>query len=239
MPQTSPFGLVLPTGFPDGLFEAVKNRIVPSVRNPSQEIDNLCGAHNGVRFRLRACVEYSEDFVKCVRKVGGGPAVEERYRQEKQLFGFFVSGIAALESLNFFLHFAAAHLKPAAFPIRTPEEVRAISRKATMEAFGKEFPGDALSVALSKLAKDPALKEWVAVRNVLADRTVPGRVVYAAGGSACRAVPAPDWKIDPAGSIKIEENLTPTRLQWLVGTLADLVLAADPFTRRYFGGSMP
>jgi hypothetical protein len=48
-------------------------------------------------------------------------------------------------------------------------------------------------------------------------------------------VPAPDWKIDPAGPIKIDENLTPPRLQWLVGTLADLISATDPFTQTYFG----
>jgi hypothetical protein len=235
MPLTPPSRFVLPSGFPDNLFEDVKNRIVPSIRNPSPEIDDLCGAHNGVRYRLRACAEYSEDFVKCVRRVGGGPAIEDRYRQEKQLFGFFVSGIAALESFNFFLYFAAAHLRPATFLVKTPADIRAISRKATTEGFEKEFPGDSLTVALAKLAKDPALKEWVGVRNVLAHRTAPGRVVYASFGSIAHA-PAPDWKIDRAGSIKIDESLTPSRLQWLVGTLADLVSAADPFSRRYFRG---
>ena len=232
-PAALPYGLVLPTGFPDGLFEDVKHRIVPSFRNPSPEIDNVLGAQNAVRFRLRACVEYSEDFVKCIRQVGGGPALEDRYRQEKQLFGFFVSGIAALESFNFFIHFAAAQLKPAAFPIQTDDNIRAISRKATAEAFGKEFPGDALTVVLNTVAKDPKLKDWLRARNVLAHRTAPGRVVYANFGSTSPA-PAPDWKIDSAGSIKIDENLTPPRLQWLVGTLADLVSAADPFTQKYF-----
>jgi hypothetical protein len=229
-----PYGLVLPTGFPDGLFEDVKHRIVPSFRNPSPEIDNVLGAHNGVRYRLRACVDYSEEFVKCLRQVRGVPAMEGRYRQEKQLFGFFVSGIAALESFNFFIHFAAAQLKPSVFPIQKSEDIRAISRKATAEALAKEFPGDALTVALNNLAKDPKLKEWLRVRNVLAHRTAPGRVVYGSMNPNSRA-PAPDWKIDPAGPIKIDENLTPPRLQWLVCTLSDLVLAADPFTRKYFG----
>jgi hypothetical protein len=120
-----------------------------------------------------------------------------------------------------------------AFPIQTPDDIRAISRKGTAEAFGKEFPGDALTVALTKLAKDPKLKEWLGVRNVLAHRAAPGRVVYGSMNPNSRA-PAPDWKIDPAGPIKIDENLTPPRLQWLVSTLADLVSAADPFTRKYF-----
>jgi hypothetical protein len=232
-----PYGLVLPTGFPDGLFEDVKHRIVPSFRNPSPELDNVLGAQNAVRFRLRACVEYSEEFVNCVRQVGGGPSMESRYRQERQLFGFFVSGIAALESFNFFIHFAAAQLKPSAFPIQKPEDIRAITRRATAEGFTTEFPGDALTVALNNLAKDPKLKEWLRVRNALAHRTAPGRVVYGSMNPNSRA-PAPDWKIDPAGPIKIDENLTPLRLQWLVATLADLVSAADPFTRKYFGGSM-
>ena len=232
-PQPAPYGLVLPAGFPDGLFETVKNRIVPSVRNPSPEIDNLCGAHNGVRFRLRACVEYSEEFVKCVRQVGGGPSMESRYRQERQLFGFFVSGIAALESFIFFIHFAAAHLKPSAFPIQEPSDLRAISPKTTAKAFGKEFPGDALTVALTKLVEDPQFNDWNGVRNVLAHRAAPGRVVYGSMLPNSRG-PAPDWKIDPAAPIKIDENLTPPRLQWLVSALADLVSAADPFTRKYF-----
>jgi len=90
---------------------------VPKLKNPSSELDGFLGAQNGIRFRLRACADYSEAFTQSVQNFGDAPPVIERYRQEAFLFDFFVSGFAALDSFSFFMYLAAAQIQP---PISQP-----------------------------------------------------------------------------------------------------------------------
>lgn len=149
-----------------------------------------------------------------------------------------MSGIAALDSFNFFIYFAAAHLQPACFPTERPGHLKAIARKSTADAFVKKFPGETITTALNNLVNDPMLKEWDEFRNVLAHRAAPGRVIYASVGTSSPNLAA-DWKIDPAGNLKIDAGLTPPRLEWLATTLADLVVAADQFAQKHFGDTAP
>jgi hypothetical protein len=113
-----PIGLVLPGSFPDGVFEAVKDRIFSKVPGASPFWEQLAGSHNGVRYRLRACADYSDEFTQSIQSFGDSPPPERRYLQERQLFGFFVSGYAALDSFSFFMHFAGAWLLP--YPTARP-----------------------------------------------------------------------------------------------------------------------
>lgn len=41
-------------------------------------------------------------------------------------------------------------------------------------------------------------------------------------------------KIGSAANLKIDANLTPPRLAWLVHTLSGLVMAADTFAQKHF-----
>jgi hypothetical protein len=231
--RPQPSGLALPTPFPDALFEAVKNRVVVRMPSSTSERANFAGGHNGVRFRLRACADYSEEFIESVRRSGDAPPLEDRYQQERQLFGFFVSGIAALDCFNFLIHFTAAHLRPNCFPTQKASDIRAIARKSTAKAFSRQFPGEAITIALNSLVTDSQLQQWDCFRNILAHRSAPGRVVYASLGSHCPD-PAAVWRIDPTANLTIDANLTPPRLDWLVTKLADLVVAADQFPQTYF-----
>jgi len=223
----------LPSAFPDVLFEAIKDRIIARLASSSPASENLAGGHNGVRYRLRACVDYSDEFIQCLRLTVDAPAMEDRYQQERQLFGFFVSGLAALDSFNFFIYFTAAHLRPASFPIQTPGNIRSITLTSTARALAQEFSSEAMPTTLNDLLNDPKFTEWALYRNVLAHRAAPGRVVYASIGTRTPN-PAADWKIDPAGNLKIDAGLTPPRLTWLITTLTNLVVAADQFTQKHF-----
>jgi len=228
-----PTGLVLPSSFPDDVFEAVKARIFGKVPSASPAWEQLAGSHNGVRYRLRTCADYSEEFTQSVQRFGDSPPVEKRYQQERQLFGFFVSGYAALDSFSFFMYFAAAHLQPGPFPTQRPGQIKSISCKSTPPAFAKAFPGEDITTALNTLLAEQMFNDWDAYRNVLAHRAAPGRVMYASVGSSAPD-PAADWKIGSAGSLKIDASLTPPRLAWLVHTLSGLVVAADTFTQQHF-----
>ena len=65
---------------------------------------------------------------------------------------------------------------------------------------------------------------------MLAHRAVPGRIIQM---GTKPSVPPDEWLIEPTG-VKIESSLTPSRLSWLVNTLADLITDADQFTLKYF-----
>ena len=228
-----PTGLMMPSPFPDAVFEAVKDRIFGTVPGATPEWEQLASSHNGVRYRLRACADYSEEFTGSVRRFGDSPPADERYGQERQLFGFFVSGYAALDSFCFFLHFTAAHLQPDQFPTQKPGHIKNIGCKTTPALFARAFPGEDITAALDALIDDQTFKDWDGYRNILAHRAAPGRVMYASNGSSAPD-PAADWKIDSAANLKIDANLTPPRLAWLVQTLSGLVTAADTFTQKHF-----
>jgi hypothetical protein len=224
----------LPSAFPDALFEVIKDRIVARLPNSSPATGNFLGGHNGVLYRLRACVDYSDEFIECLRRTGDAPPIEGRYRQEKQLFGFFVSGLAALDCFSFFLYFAAAHLRPTSFPTQAPGNIKSINFTSTVKGLTREFSGDAITTAMDALLNDPKFTEWSLYRNVLAHRAVPGRVVYLSSVGTRAPTPAADWQIDPVANLKIDAGLTPPRLTWLIAALANLVVAADQFTQKYF-----
>jgi hypothetical protein len=231
--QPRPSDLALPSPFPDVVFEAVKNRISGKMHGPSPTSEHLAGSHNGVRYRLRACADYSDEFTQSIQRFGDSPPPDERYQQERLLFGFFLSGYAVFDSFCFFMYIAAAQLPTGHFPTHQPGHIKSINCKSTPKAFAKAFPNEAMTVALKSLIANQTFKDWDNYRNILAHRSAPVRSIYASFGSSVPD-PAADWKIDPAGGLKIDANLTPPRLTWLVHTLTDLVVAADTFARKHF-----
>jgi hypothetical protein len=232
--RQEPFRLAMPAPFPDDLFEAVKTRISGAMPNPSPEMEHLGHAHIAVRYRLRACADYSEEFTRSIQLFRNGVSGVERYQQDRQLFGFFLSGYAALDSFSFFMHFTAAHLKPCQFQTELPGQIKRIDFKHISEhSFPKGFANEPITTELIRVAADPMLKEWYDIRNILAHRAAPARLLYASSGSSVPD-PAADWKIDSKRTIPMDERLTPSRLTWLVSTLTRLVAAASEFTHQHF-----
>ena len=70
----TPTNLTMPPGFPDATLHDIKAHVILKMKTPSQELDNLLGAENGIRFRLRACSDYSDEFTDSVQKFGDTPA---------------------------------------------------------------------------------------------------------------------------------------------------------------------
>jgi hypothetical protein len=155
------------------------------------------------------------------------------YREERDLFGFFVSGLSVLDSFSFLMYFAGAQLRPTVFRTERPGQLGSITIASTAEAYGKAFPNDPFTSSLIGLKDDPKLKEWRNVRNVLAHRAAPGRVIYA---STMGSPPPPsaEWKIEPSGKLRFDQSLTTVRLEWLVKTLAHLIDRAAQFADTHF-----
>jgi hypothetical protein len=224
--QSQPSHLTLPPAFPDDLFDKVRGRAAAKATG-SSAAEHLAGSYNGVRYRLKASADYSEEFTHSFNTFGSETSLIERYRQERALFGFFVSGYSVLDSFSFFMYTAAAQIDPTHFPMQKPGHLQRISCKTIPGKFAKAFPGEEIATELARLIADPKFEEWDRLRNILAHRAAYGRAIHVSD------VPAV-WKIDPAADLKIDANLTQSRLAWLVDTLAKLVAAADVFTKTHF-----
>lgn len=231
--QSQPFRLTLPSAFPDDLFDEVRSRVAARVQIGSLALEHLAGSHNGVRYRLKACADYSDEFTHSIKTFGDSPPLIERYQQERALFGFFVSGYSVLDSFSFFMHTAATQINATHFPMQKPGHLKGIGCKTTAGVFARPFPEEAITTELTKAIADPMFTQWDNFRNILAHRTAPGRAFYASLGTSIPD-PPPDWKIAPATKLKIDANLTQCRLAWLVETLAKLVSAADVFAQKHF-----
>jgi hypothetical protein len=121
----------------------------------SSALEHLAASHNGVRYRLKACADYSDEFTHSIKTFGDSPPLIERYQQERALFGFFVSGYSVLDSFSFFMHTAAAQIDPTHFPMHKSGHLKGISCKTTADMFARAFPGEAIATELTESIADP------------------------------------------------------------------------------------
>lgn len=222
--------MTLPPFFPDLIWHQVKDRVCPRIANPSIELNNFLGSWQAVRYRYRAAWENTQAFTQAIQQPD--PKSENQYYQEDQtLSEMFFSGFSVIESFCFCLYFTGAFTSQSAhFPLtKKPEK---IDLKWTTGAFLNAFPSDMLTTELSSLQSDAKFKEWGNIRNVLAHRVSPGRIVYL---SNWRKPNPPDWHLPTSlPLIPLDAQTAQSRLDWLTNTLNRLVDAADQFTQMHF-----
>jgi hypothetical protein len=98
--------------------------------------------------------------------------MEERYRQEKWLFAFFMEGLSAIECLYYGLYFLGAIADPQNFD--TGINRRDVNPGFVATRFAEAFPSD-LSTKLAEVDGSDEIKLWRLVRNVLTHRGIPPR----------------------------------------------------------------
>jgi hypothetical protein len=186
-----------------------------------------------VSYRFLAVDECDLEFTASVGVAGpwslSNP--QQHYIQERSLFGFFVSGLAALESFAFAAYMVGAMKKGTDFPIATLKDLKHIEIKSTQQNYAKAFPQIRLTDELGKLLTDPKFKEWEDLRNVLAQRVVPVRRIRLTVDS--RTQIARDitefWKTDPSTELAIDGQTTTVRRAWLADILSTLIPALHEF----------
>ena len=212
----------MPADFAVAEYEAIGDRIRPKSTLAAWRL--WAGGWNGLENRFRSCAESDEAFTASIRQGGGGPPPPERYVQERELFSFFVAGLASVESLCFGLFAIGSLLRPSDYPTATPEDLRRISPESTARAFGTFFPGDALALALQSFTASQEFRDWKEIRNVLAHRSAPGRRIFSGTQQAA------EWW----GGIPLDQNTTTSRRHWLSGQISAILGAARSFTEREF-----
>lgn len=165
-------GLVPPTDFPSADFEAVDAKLTPHSGHSAHK--HFIGAWNAISYRYMAFAEYDQQFTASVVMHGPGPGHPIRFEQERDLFGFFSSGVSVFDAFCFGTFAIGALTGSTDFCLVSAkdEEVR---WKSLLSAYTKSFATDPVVPMLKRIDTDRALVEIRAVRNVLTHRAAPPR----------------------------------------------------------------
>jgi hypothetical protein len=223
MAQNAVEGVPIPQDFDGELYSRVYRAIERKYAIPSQKsFQQVAWALQGLVYRFTACAEHDDAFTASF-KAHGHPLQPERYQQEKHLFGFFVTGLSALECFAYASYWLGSLLDAAAFPTGTDQSLRAITCPHTAACFGRRFPNDPLESTTKRLFDSQEFQRWAEIRNMLAHRSHPGRAIYASIGSA------PEKPTEWVKDIVIDVKTTRSRRTWLSTGITELLNAAETF----------
>ncbi len=223
----STIGLVMPEDFAVEPYEAIHSRVTTKKENHPDTWAEYAGAWNAVAYRFHASADHDEAYTESIQRAGDSPPQPERYIQEKELFGFFVTGLSAVESLCYGLFAIASMLNERCFLMTTTKHKKSIGFKKTTQQFAKAFPGEDVTYALRQMRDSKEFSEWREIRNILTHRSAPGRVVYLSTKSSSRPSL---WKI----GIQLDGGTTTSRRKWLAATISRLLKATGGFTDSRF-----
>jgi hypothetical protein len=218
----------MPEDFDTVSYEAVHSRAATRKESSPESYSQFAGAWRAVAYRFKSCTEHDLAFTESIQRTGDAPPSPERYIQERELFCFFVAGLAVIESFYYGMFAVASMLDSTSFPVATPGDLRFITPKKTAERFADRFREERLTAALDRTINSNAYREWKDVRNILAHRTAPGRIIYASVGSTKRPPQPAQWKIGTG--MQLDESTTSSRRKWLAETVGTLLREADGFT---------
>jgi hypothetical protein len=229
--------LQMPADFPHATYMAVEARISHHLAAHKPGVDagtipgfsGYAGGWNGLAIRFRASDEYGASAIHLLTTLPGSPPNEDRYAQERDLFGFFANAVAAVESCCFAIYHLGLMAQPRFFTKLSDE----VDWKDTTTSVADAFGGSRLDQVLARLRGDAAWRDIRDVRNMLVHRaSSPGRTVYAATAEAVAAgyvVPPAEWT---GLGIALDRSLVEPHRVWLGQTVERLIGATDDFMSR-------
>ena len=220
-------GITMPRDFPSVPYDEIKTRVRSFSTSTPDTWSQFAGGWNAVAYRYSACTDYDVAFTESIQRYGDAPPPQERCLQEKYLFGFFVSGLATLESVCYGLFAMASLLDPTHFPLSADDEMRAVTPRYTTDHYSRVFSGEGITNTLLQLVNSHEFSDWREIRNILAHRTAPGRIIHA---STSGTAPPALWKT----GIPLDANTTVSRRTWLSTQLQRLITEANAFARIHF-----
>jgi hypothetical protein len=221
-------GDIVPEDFPRATYNKVAHFAHEKIR-PSPILEHFHDSWLAGGYRYCTCAEHDAAFRASIERAGNSPPQSEHYVQERELFGFFVSGLTTIECFAYSCYALGAVLDVASFPI---ENLRALTVKTTSNRFAQCFPNDPISQTLVKLIKDKEYKDWVDARNILAHRSLPKRKV-----TVQLWPPQPEssktvtWLDD---TIEVNSTTTTARRVWLSLIVRELIIGVDEFNLSHF-----
>ena len=139
-------GFTMPPDFPAKAHDKVHSRLAKHKETNPVQWTSFASGWNGVAYRYRASADYDEEFTASVA-VSNSPATEERYRQDKALFGFFINAVSVIECFFYSANCMASILMPKTFPLSKSRDL-VIYPSDVQRRFTAEFPDDRLSIRI-------------------------------------------------------------------------------------------
>lgn len=173
------------------------------------------GGWNALIIRFRAADEYCSAAATLLARNYGSMNYEERYQQQRALFGFFANAMSAVESCCFAVYHICKMKEPELFAA----DDRAVTVSSTAQAVQASFPGTGLDSELTRLVRDAAWIELGRIRNMLVHRVSPGTTIHMSTAGAPPPPPA-EWT---GLGIALEPSLVSKRRAWLTDEIIRLV----------------
>jgi len=221
----------VPTSLPVAEFDSVNERVAQRSSGNEDIWYGFASAWNGVAYRMRAALDHERAFTTSVAGATA-PPIEERYRQDHDLFGFVVSAVSAIECFYFAANCIGSLLEPGIFPLSKSENLKFYPRDVR-DRFLSAFAGGALTGAMQETLSAAQFHQLSDIRNFLAHRGTPPRMHFASttGPDIPSAIPSNLVALASGWRYNLElspQCLVPYKI-WLEDSLHQLIKAASAF----------
>ena len=224
---------VVPADFPREVYNRIGLRIYEKLYLTGVSpvlAEHFSDAWLAVAYRFFACTEHDASFRSSIERAGSNPPRLEHYIQERELYGFFVTGLTVIESFYYGCYVIASMINGDGFPMDNP---RSIQVSSTADKFVKNFAQKPITRELDSLRNNDAFKRWSLIRNVLAHRVNPARqVTVTLWPPKENPLHEVSW---PEEAITIDRDTTASRRTWLANNITRLIAELDTFTHSNFG----
>jgi hypothetical protein len=206
--------------FPRADYMEVERRIAAYVGrlgvNPATaaRFAGFAGGWNGLVMRFRAADEEGLFASTSLARFQGDLSAEDRYLQERALFGFFANAVSAVESCCFSIYHLGQMRQPTAFT----EPDCGVTVGVTAAAVATAFRGTPLNTELSNLSGDGNWLSLKKIRNTLVHRESPGITIFI-GAAGTPPRPA-EWT---DRGVVLEPALVDDPRAWLGAAITRLV----------------
>jgi hypothetical protein len=238
MSTSSVAGFTLPDCFDVASYDLVNERVA-SIANPNDAGApwkknawfGYASAWNGLAVRLRSAVEYNQEFGRMI-SLGAAPPPEDRYTQERALFGCIAAALSAIECFYMASYCVATVLAPLHFQLQNAKDLNQ-NPIDIADAYLSWLPTDPFSLHLAKVAKSKELYALAEIRNTLAHRGVLPRAHYLSTDVGAMPSSVPDnpkaLAADFAYTASWNEATTAIHTRWMCQTSSQLVAAFKCF----------
>lgn len=183
-----------------------------------------------VGYRFITCTEHDIRFRNFIQSPNYDRPQANHYFQERELFGFFVSGLASLECIYFSCYILAATLDGKNFPFSNQ---RFITIETTTRKFAKYYSSDKLCVIMERISNESDFTNWKDIRNNQTHRMMSSQhnQVTLSPPQPPGTMPRITWI---AGSNILDINSTISYRLWLTTKLNDFFDGISEFINKYF-----
>ena len=214
-------GISMSRDFPLNAYNSVHAQVNRARFRSKKKRSEFGTAWNAVAYRYKAMAEHDSNFRSQLQRFGTSPPPVQRYRQENELFGFFICGQSILESIAYASFSLGSALIPSHFPMNTQKNLRYINLQYTSDKFrSSSYSSDTISHKFDQLQHSRAWANWSKIRNILIHRQQPSRSFGSENDT---------WY----GKFVISDQVTKGHRVWVSQETQGLVSALDEFCFKY------